>query len=71
MDKVIVIIGATSGFGLAMVEKFSKESAKLILVARSEEKLTETIAASSCHLSRTMMELGQAAGEAILRILKI
>ena len=42
MDKVIVITGATSGFGLAMTEKFAKAGAKLLLVARGAEKLEET-----------------------------
>ncbi len=44
MDKVIVITGATSGFGLAMVEKFRTEGAKLILTARSKDKLDATVA---------------------------
>ena len=39
MDKVIVITGATSGFGLAMAKKFGSAGAKLILVARSKDKL--------------------------------
>ena len=43
MNKVIAITGATSGFGLAMAEKFGSEGAKLILVARSQDKLDETV----------------------------
>lgn len=43
MDKVIVITGATSGFGLAMAEKFGSEGAKLILVARSQDKLAAVV----------------------------
>ena len=39
MEKVIVITGATSGFGLAMAEKFNKNGAKLVLVARNAERL--------------------------------
>ncbi len=42
MDKVIIITGATSGFGLAMTEIFAKNGYKLVLVARDEEKLNET-----------------------------
>lgn len=42
MDKVIVITGATSGFGLAMAEKFGQSGAKLVLVARNKSKLEET-----------------------------
>lgn len=43
MDKVIVITGATSGFGLAMAEKFGTAGAKLVLVARSQNKLDATV----------------------------
>lgn len=42
MNKVIVITGATSGFGLAMAEKFGKTGVSLVLVARNEEKLAQT-----------------------------
>jgi len=35
MNKVIVITGATSGFGKAMAEKFSMPEYKLVLVART------------------------------------
>jgi NADP-dependent 3-hydroxy acid dehydrogenase YdfG len=41
MDKVIVITGASSGFGLAMAERLGKEGARLVLVARNSEKLNE------------------------------
>lgn len=39
MEKVIVITGATSGFGLAMAKKFGGSGVKLVLVARSQDKL--------------------------------
>lgn len=42
MNKVIVITGATSGFGLAMAQAFAKAKAHLVLVARNEKKLTQT-----------------------------
>ncbi len=41
MTKTIVITGATSGFGLAMAEKFAENGDSLILVARTESKLGE------------------------------
>ena len=44
MGKVIVITGATSGFGLAMAEKFAKSGCSLALVARGKEKLAELAA---------------------------
>ncbi|MFZ2657801.1 MAG: SDR family oxidoreductase [Victivallales bacterium] len=43
MSKVIVITGATSGFGLAMAEKFARSGCSLALVARGKEKLTELV----------------------------
>lgn len=46
MDKTIIITGASSGFGLAMVERFAKEGAKLTLVARGREKLEEAARAA-------------------------
>lgn len=42
-EQVIVITGASSGIGLATVEAAAKEGARLVLVARSEETLTEVV----------------------------
>ena len=39
--KTIIITGASSGIGKATVELLEKEGNKLILVARSEDKLNE------------------------------
>lgn len=41
MSVTIVITGATSGFGLAMAEKFAENDNSLVLVARTESKLAE------------------------------
>lgn len=41
MDKVIVITGASSGFGRAMAEKFGNAGARLVIVARNAEQLEE------------------------------
>lgn len=43
MKKVIVITGATSGFGEAMVAKFSMPEYKLLLVARTQSKLDAAV----------------------------
>jgi len=52
MKNVIIITGATSGFGLAMAEKFGKAGAKLVLVARNAEKLKD-VASSVCNSGGT------------------
>jgi short-subunit dehydrogenase len=38
-DKNVVVVGATGGIGLEITREFAKRRTKLILVARSEEKL--------------------------------
>lgn len=40
-DKVVVVTGATSGIGEALVYEFVKAGAKVIMAARNEEKLKE------------------------------
>ena len=40
-DKVIVITGASSGIGKASAKKLAHEGAKVVLTARSEDKLNE------------------------------
>lgn len=39
-DKVVIITGASSGIGLALAENFAKRNAKIVLAARSLDKLT-------------------------------
>jgi len=41
-DKVVVVTGSSSGIGRATALKLAEAGAKVILVARGEEKLTET-----------------------------
>lgn len=41
-DKVVLITGASSGIGKACALRFAKAGAKLIIAARSEEKLKQT-----------------------------
>jgi NADP-dependent 3-hydroxy acid dehydrogenase YdfG len=38
-DKVIILTGASAGIGLATAHLLEKQGAKLVLVARSKEKL--------------------------------
>ena len=40
-DKVVVVTGASSGIGLAVCREFAKNKARLVLAARSEEKMAE------------------------------
>ena len=40
-DKVVVITGATSGIGKALVYEFSEKGAKCVIGARNHQKLTE------------------------------
>lgn len=40
-DKVVVITGASSGIGKALAESFAKRNSKLVLAARSEDKLVK------------------------------
>jgi len=42
-NKVVVITGASSGFGKVLAEKMSEQNATLILVARSKEKLEKVV----------------------------
>lgn len=71
-DKVVVVTGASSGIGLALAQEFSALGAKVVLAARSIEKLKEVAAelpgeslAVQCDVSkeercRTLMELAVA-----------
>lgn len=45
-DKVILVTGASSGIGKALVVQLSKENCKLILVARRSELIEEYVAQS-------------------------
>ncbi|QQS50835.1 MAG: SDR family oxidoreductase [Bacteroidota bacterium] len=48
-DKVVIITGASSGIGLACARAFSQAGAKVVLAARSHEKLQEVSAELSCN----------------------
>jgi NADP-dependent 3-hydroxy acid dehydrogenase YdfG len=45
MSKIILITGASSGFGKAIAEKFAAGGWNLILTARRKEKLAEVATA--------------------------
>lgn len=47
-DKIIVITGASSGIGAASATEFAKKGAKLVLVARTKQKLEDL----QSHLSK-------------------
>ena len=40
-NKVVVVVGATGGIGSALVPKLAESGARLVLVARDRDKLTE------------------------------
>jgi short-subunit dehydrogenase len=40
-DKVVIVTGASSGIGKALAEEFSGRGAKVVIAARSEEKLNQ------------------------------
>ena len=42
-DKVAVVTGASSGIGLAAVKEFAAAGARVVLAARSAEKLNEIV----------------------------
>jgi short-subunit dehydrogenase len=40
-DKVVIITGASSGIGLAMAKEFARRGSKVVMAARSEQKLKD------------------------------
>ena len=42
-DKVVIVTGASSGIGEAIAREFAKKGSKVILAARSEEKLSKIV----------------------------
>ena len=51
-DKVVFITGGTSGFGKATAELFSKEGARVIIAARSQEALDAVSGSIGCDAVR-------------------
>lgn len=43
MNRVIIITGATSGYGLATAEKFKQSGDKVVIVSRNAQKIDETV----------------------------
>jgi NAD(P)-dependent dehydrogenase (short-subunit alcohol dehydrogenase family) len=48
-DKVVIVTGATSGIGLACARAFAAEGSKVVLAARSEDKLKQILNDFSCN----------------------
>ena len=48
-NKTIVLTGASGGIGRAIAEKLNAEGARLILVGRNEQKLTQLVADLGDH----------------------
>jgi len=42
-DKVVIVTGASSGIGEAVAREFARNGSKVVLAARSEEKLSEIV----------------------------
>jgi Short-chain alcohol dehydrogenase of unknown specificity len=40
-DKVVIVTGASSGIGLASARQFGSEGAKVVMAARSYERMLE------------------------------
>lgn len=47
-DKVVIITGASSGIGLACVREFHRLGSKIVLAARSQEKIAELAKELDC-----------------------
>ncbi len=41
-DQVVIITGASSGIGLALVHEYARRGAKIVMAARSIDKMEET-----------------------------
>jgi dehydrogenase/reductase SDR family protein 7B len=49
IDKVVIITGASSGIGLACARAFAAKGSKVVLAARSEEKLNQIFQDFDCN----------------------
>jgi NAD(P)-dependent dehydrogenase (short-subunit alcohol dehydrogenase family) len=54
-DKLVLITGGSSGIGLATAKRLADEGARLVLVARSEDKLAAAVAQLSGEGHRTIV----------------
>ena len=86
MNRIVLITGGSSGYGLATAKKFADNNDTVIIVARNEEKLKKAVeesgavasrgasfshlALSSVRLIRTILSLGEGVGEYISKKIK-
>jgi 3-oxoacyl-[acyl-carrier protein] reductase len=55
--KVALVTGAGTGIGKGIAELFAKEGAQVVIAARREEKLLETVALAPDRISHVVMDL--------------
>lgn len=64
-DKVVVVTGASSGMGKAIVETFAKEGATVIAVARRAERLDELVDSLKASNGKVIAFPGDISGKEI------
>ena len=65
-NKAIVVTGASSGMGKAIVERFVKEGAFVVAVARRRERLEALAESLSGEAEEVKNQIEQAGGQAVL-----
>lgn len=63
-DKVVVVTGASSGIGKSLALRFAKAGSKLVIAARSEDKLKETALAIKELKSEVLLVKADVSNEA-------
>ena len=63
--KVIIITGASSGFGKLTAKRAAEMGGKIVLAARSEEKLKETVAGMAASFSASFLSTAPVASSMV------